>query len=329
MGEIKSFRANDFVEMNFDMGIHNYLYDKDSQDKRRVFDSSNPYLNFRSESEQFKTQAIIDWRASYREPLKLTFDNYGEGYFAMYFELGDGFYMHSDINKNFIKSNSIYMVFCRDFSNENYGLMLKNSLQHSFVVIYSIEELRKLAEKYPEILENPYRRFEKGESFFLQGKQHILTAEMRLIISQIKQAQLLGNVREPYIEAKTMELLALQFSHLITPKTKYCKRKSDKNKIYEAQEILLSDIHQLPTIPELAKQVGVNEMKLKQGFKEIFGQSIHQYVVNYRLTLAREILLDSDKSIAEVAFECGYSYPSHFCTAFKRHFGVPPSKIRT
>lgn len=328
MGKLNSFSPNDFLEMHLDMGIHTYLYDKKVRQKQRTFNISNELANFCSESEQFKNQSIVNWKANYHEPLKLKLENHTPGYFAMYFELGDGFYMHSTYNQNYVKGNSIYMIFCSDFSNKNYVLMPQNSSQHSFIVVYSTAELRELAEKYPEILAIPYRRFERGESFFLQSTQRMLTAEMRLIISQIKQARLLGNVREPYIEAKTMELLALQFGHLNAASAKCLMRKSDENKIYEAQEILLSNIQQQPTIPELARQIGVNEMKLKQGFKQIFGQGIHQYLVNHRLTLARQLLLETDSNIAEIAFECGYSYSSHFCTAFKRKFGVTPSKMR-
>lgn len=328
MEKFKSLSVHDFVEMNFDMTIHSYLYDKEIEEKKRIFRNSNSFADFHSESEQFKKQAIVDWRVAYHESLKLTFNNYPSDYFAMYFELGDGYCMHSNFKERIVEGNSIHMVFCRDFNEKNYGLMTKNSEQHSFVVVYSSEEFRGLAERYPEVLEEPYRRFERGESFFLQGTQHQLTAEMRLIIAQIKQAQLFGSVREPYVEAKTMELLALQFDALKPPRIKCCKRKVDQRKIYQAQEILLSDIHYMPTISSLAKEVGVNEMKLKQGFKELLGQGVHEYIVNNRLMYARQLLLDTEKSISEIAMLCGYSYPSHFSTAFKRRFGVAPVSLR-
>ncbi|PIE86081.1 MAG: AraC family transcriptional regulator, partial [Bacteroidia bacterium] len=49
---------------------------------------------------------------------------------------------------------------------------------------------------------------------------------------------------------------------------------------------------------------------------------------DYKMQLATQLLRDTNQSITEIAEQCGYDYASHFCTAFKRRFGVSPNEER-
>ena len=53
-----------------------------------------------------------------------------------------------------------------------------------------------------------------------------------------------------------------------------------------------------------------------------------QYLFDYRMRLAVLYLLDSDMTINDIAIKLGYDYQSHFCTAFKRKYGVSPIEYR-
>lgn len=87
-------------------------------------------------------------------------------------------------------------------------------------------------------------------------------------------------------------------------------------------------LHNPPTIIALSKLIGINEYKLKKGFKELFGTTIFGYIHQNRMTLAKSLLLDTTKSVKEVAYQIGYSSPQHFSNAFKKEFGVTPNSIR-
>ena len=52
-----------------------------------------------------------------------------------------------------------------------------------------------------------------------------------------------------------------------------------------------------------------------------------QYLFDYRMRLAVLYLLDSDMTINDIGIKLGYDYQSHFCTAFKRKYGVSPIEI--
>ena len=81
-----------------------------------------------------------------------------------------------------------------------------------------------------------------------------------------------------------------------------------------------------PGLKELAKQAGLNEYQLKVGFKEIYGNTVFGYLLDHKLDHAR-VLLDTAKyQVNEVAYQIGYTNPSHFIASFKKKFGVTPKK---
>ena len=84
----------------------------------------------------------------------------------------------------------------------------------------------------------------------------------------------------------------------------------------------------MPSLHELATMVGTNECTLKKAFKQEFGTTVFQYLFDYRMDLAAQYLLESSLSINEIGMMLGYDYQSHFCTAFKRKYGVSPMEFR-
>jgi len=72
--------------------------------------------------------------------------------------------------------------------------------------------------------------------------------------------------------------------------------------------------------------VGMSETKLKQLFKQTFGDSIYNYFQKIRMEEAAFLLKQSAYSVSEVGFQLGFSNLSHFSRLFQRHYGVTPKK---
>jgi AraC family transcriptional regulator, transcriptional activator of the genes for pyochelin and ferripyochelin receptors len=72
----------------------------------------------------------------------------------------------------------------------------------------------------------------------------------------------------------------------------------------------------------------MNEFKLKRGFREIFGTSPYAFLLQHKLELARNYLLDTEWSIGEIARRIGYRDPAHFTHAFRKQYGLRPSDLR-
>lgn len=81
-------------------------------------------------------------------------------------------------------------------------------------------------------------------------------------------------------------------------------------------------------ITDIADYVCINRSYLYTLFQKELGVSPQDYLSNYRLTQASELLVITDISIESVAFSCGYSDPLVFSKAFKAKYGTTPSRYR-
>ncbi|RXJ71890.1 AraC family transcriptional regulator [Veronia nyctiphanis] len=82
-------------------------------------------------------------------------------------------------------------------------------------------------------------------------------------------------------------------------------------------------------VAQLAGTVFLAESQFHQLFKEQVGMTPHQYVLEKRFTLARQLIHESQLSMAQIADSCGFASQSGFTSAFSRYFGVSPSRYRT
>lgn len=81
-------------------------------------------------------------------------------------------------------------------------------------------------------------------------------------------------------------------------------------------------------ITDLAQRVGINECKLKYGFKEVFNKGVHQYRLSVRLQHAKNLLADTDSTIEEIAYAVGFESRDGFGNAFKKEFSQSPRQWR-
>jgi AraC-like DNA-binding protein len=104
--------------------------------------------------------------------------------------------------------------------------------------------------------------------------------------------------------------------------------KQDIMYIRQAKAILDENFDKHITIPQLARQTGINEAKLKEGFKELFNFSVHTYLQQLRLEKAKQLLLTTNMPITDITYHIGYSHVTHFTSLFKKEFGVTPGEYR-
>jgi AraC-like DNA-binding protein len=78
----------------------------------------------------------------------------------------------------------------------------------------------------------------------------------------------------------------------------------------------------------LAREHGMTERRLAQGFRRVYGKTVSEYLGDARMKRARLMLQLGRASVTEVAFHVGYGHVANFSTAFKRTFGVSPQAMR-
>ena len=81
-----------------------------------------------------------------------------------------------------------------------------------------------------------------------------------------------------------------------------------------------------PSLQELADEVGLSLKKIKEGFKQIYGDSVFSFLFNYKMEYARKLLETNTVNVNEVGLQVGYSTSSHFIAAYKKKFGITPKK---
>lgn len=82
------------------------------------------------------------------------------------------------------------------------------------------------------------------------------------------------------------------------------------------------------TLEQLSERLGLGPRQTERLLKEHYGKTFTQKKTEARMSAAQLFLADSNNSISTIAEKTGYSSIEHFSSAFKRHFGVSPTKYK-
>ena len=74
----------------------------------------------------------------------------------------------------------------------------------------------------------------------------------------------------------------------------------------------------------LANRASFSKIYFHKLFKASTGRTIHQYIEEQRIKKAINLMISTDMTLSQVAYECGFSSQSYFCYAFKRNTGLTP-----
>ncbi|MBW7460076.1 AraC family transcriptional regulator, partial [Paenibacillus sepulcri] len=166
--------------------------------------------------------------------------------------------------------------------------------------------------------DKPYRMF-----------QQTIDPATIILLRHMLQAARGQAVRNIELECRMLELMSSAFSSFLLdgkpPSTKLSK--TDRSKIEHAREIILERMAEPPSLMELSRLIGLNDYKLKTGFKEMYGRTVFGYLRDQRLEKAYRLLRSGSTSVIEVSCEVGYSNPSYFAEAFREKYGVNPGEF--
>ena len=99
-------------------------------------------------------------------------------------------------------------------------------------------------------------------------------------------------------------------------------------KLIEAVQLMEANIREPLSTDDLAYHVGVSRRHLERLFKQNLSIVPSRYYLEMRLQHAKQLLLQTDKSITDVGIECGFGSAPHFSTTYKSFFGITPRKER-
>jgi len=160
-------------------------------------------------------------------------------------------------------------------------------------------------------------------------KDGVISPSMAIVLNQLVSYNLNQSIKSLYFKGKAYELLSLYFNRNEDANIEQCPFLVDETnviKIRKAKDIIISRMAEPPSLQELADEIGLNLKKLKEGFKQIYGDSVFSFLFDYKMEVARKLLEAGEDNVNEVGHKVGYSTSSHFIAAFKKKYGTTPKK---
>lgn len=102
----------------------------------------------------------------------------------------------------------------------------------------------------------------------------------------------------------------------------------DQEKLLLARALLLADLTKAPSIAELSRDTGLSIIKIKNGFRAMFNNSVYGLFQSERMLEAKRRLTSGNASVMTVAADMGYANASHFSAAFQKQFNISPSMLK-
>ena len=166
----------------------------------------------------------------------------------------------------------------------------------------------------------------KDKKYYKDG---VISPSMAIVLNQLINYNLNQSIKSLYFKGKAYELLSLYFNRSEDADIEQCPFLVDETnviKIRKAKDIIVSRMAEPPSLQELADEIGLSLKKLKEGFKQIYGDSVFSFLFDYKMEVARKLLEAGNDNVNEVGHKVGYSTSSHFIAAFKKKYGTTPKK---
>lgn len=206
--------------------------------------------------------------------------------------------------------------------------------RHAGVSLVSILATPDFLDEY---LQEPSKTLPRAFAAMIKGGKEqfhwngTMRAPKKSLLSQILFQPYARQTARLFLESRVLELVAMQVEECLGSLEKKRKAppriyKADIERIREARHLLVRDYDSPPGLSALARAVGLNEKKLKYGFKQVYGQPVFEYFRDSRLEHARELLVSGGVTVSEVAYQIGYQSLSHFSRAFRERYGLNPKE---
>ena len=165
-----------------------------------------------------------------------------------------------------------------------------------------------------------------GQKYYKDGQ---ISPSMAIILNQLMHFNLNASIQKLYFRGKAYELLSHYFNQSADGDVEQCPFLVDAAnvaKIKKAKDVIISRMSEPPSLQELSEIAGISLRKLKEGFKQIYGTTVYQFLFDYKMEFSRRLLESGESNVNEVGLKVGYSTASHFISAFKKKYGTTPKK---
>lgn len=259
---------------------------------------------------------------------------------APFYTMGDSFHYHDCFELSFAKSGSgVYEIENRKYVFDRGELMIINNVEPHRMYVGK-EGLNQIVIVFnplliwsgsKNLLDYDYiKTFVDRQAGFCNkiSNDTPYFDEINRLIIEIEEEY---NGKQPgwqlMIKSKLLSLLTLLYRHFKSDLTTNQKRKGLlrlQAVLGKIEENLLSPL----TVKEMAQILHVTPQHFCVIFKETTGQTFIEYIVSKRIDLVKQMLIDTNKGITQVAYECGFKNLSYFNKTFNKKVGLTPSAYK-
>ena len=184
--------------------------------------------------------------------------------------------------------------------------------------------------EYDELLRKRYPTLDLSRELFVVDRDVFTccggTAALDMMLHFVREAfggQLAQAVAEQFIyprirDEEEDQRAAIQNRYAVT-----------SPRLVQVIGIMEATLEETVPLSELARRVGISVRQIERLFKEQVGMGPSVFYLQRRLERARTLLRQTLQPIREVAVECGFGSTAHFSHAYKKAFGLPPTRERT
>lgn len=167
--------------------------------------------------------------------------------------------------------------------------------------------------------------FDESQDYLVE---EIMTDDILRTVNDIVKQEQPDTLKSYHYKLKAMELLFYLFQSL-SKREKSVHQKlseSDIKSIYKVRDKIISSLDKPTSIATLKQLAGMNELKMRKIFTQVFGRGIYEYYQYLRMKEAARLLREEKLSVSEVGYQMGFENLSHFTRVFEKHIGKKPKK---
>ena len=158
--------------------------------------------------------------------------------------------------------------------------------------------------------------------------EEFISLEIAEVANEISITKIQDTLSDAYYRLKSLELLFYLFKNLSRRAnvTHQHLSKYELESVYNVRDKIAASIDEPFLQEELVKLSGMNVIKLRKLFMQVFGKGMYSYYQHLRMQEAARLLREENLSVSETGYQLGFSNLSYFGRLFERHFGCKPKK---
>lgn len=167
--------------------------------------------------------------------------------------------------------------------------------------------------------------FNKEKTLWIE---EFMSPEITEVANEISTRKTSDTLSDAYYRLKSLELLFYLFKNLSTRAhvTHQHLSKYELESVYRVRDKIAASLYKPFPQDELLQLSGMNVIKLRKLFTQVFGKGMYPYYQHLRMHEAARLLREENLSVSEAGYQLGFSNLSYFGRLFERHFGSKPKK---